>query len=296
VGSNSESIKKVESFFDILIKTATNGYDQPAFRAARDKYTQLRIDILSDDKLLPKMPSFMKECPTLDDFSGFIKDKGNPGERRSYLKSELAPGYAFIYGTPTNSHDVVVSRTKSINENKKDDFQESYGKRGIIVEKAKKDDELFKSKDQKPYIFIIHGHDLPTLASLKLAIFQIGGTPKSFDDLPKEGSQTIIEILEKHIPNFDAIIALLTADDEGRKRGDATWDLRARQNVLIEAGYGIISRRDESLLIALGGVSIPSDFDGILRVEAPSWSNEVGLKVARRLAEIGLNVNPSKVI
>lgn len=296
MGSNSESIKQVESFFDILIKTATNGYDVPAFKSAGDKYTKLRIDILSDDELRPKMPSFMRECPTLKDFSGFIRDKGNPDERRSYLKSELAPGYAFIYGTPMNSHVPVISETKSINENKKDDFQESHDKSGVIVENAKKEDKLYKSQDQGPRIFIIHGHDLSTLAALKLAIFQIGGTPKCFEDLPKEGSQTIIEILEKHIPNFDAIIALLTPDDEGRKRGDATCDFRARQNVLIEAGYGIISRRDKSLLIALGGVSIPSDFDGILKVEASSWSNEVGLKAAKRLAGIGLNVDPSRAI
>jgi predicted nucleotide-binding protein len=296
VGTKSESIKKVESLFDILIKTATGRYDPPAFRSARDPYTQLRIDILSDDELRPKMPSFLRGCPTLDDFSGFIRDKGNPAERRSYLDSELAPGYAFIYDTPMNSHDFVISKTKSINENKKDDFQENYDKRGIIVEKAKTEDELSKSGDQKPRIFIIHGHDLATLGALKLAIFQIGGIPKCFEDLPKEGSQTIIEILEKHIPNFNAIIALLTPDDEGRKRGDATWDLRARQNVLIEAGYGIISKRDKSLLIALGGVSIPSDFDGIHRVEASSWSPEVELKAAKRLAEIGLNVDPSRVI
>lgn len=296
MGTKSESIRKVESFFDILIKTAAGRYNQFEFRSARDLYTQSRIDILSDDELGSKMPSFLRDCPTLDDFYGFIRDKGNPAERRSYLNSEFAPVRAFIHDTPMNSHDFTISKTKVFNENKRDDFQESYDKGGVIVEKAKKDDELSKSRDQKPSIFIIHGHDLVTLKALKLAIFQIGGNPMCFDDLPKEGSQTIIEILEKQIPNFNAIIALLTPDDEGRKRGDATWDLRARQNVLIEAGYGIISKRDKSLLIALNGVSIPSDFEGILRVEAPSWSNEVGLKTAKRLAEIGLKVDPSRVI
>jgi hypothetical protein len=280
VSSNSELIKEVESFSDILIKTATNGYDQRAFKAARDIYTQSRIDILSNDELRTKMPSFIISCRTLDDFSGFIKEKGNTVERRTYLKNELSPVSAFIYGVLANSNEEGISKTRSVIEIKRNNFQKSYDKGGSRVEDHKEENGLSKSKNQKPRIFIIHGHDTASIAQLKVAIFKIGGHPMSFDDLPKEGSQTIIEILENHIPNFNAIIALLTPDDEGRKRGEETLELRARQNVLIEAGYGIISQREKSLLIALGDVSIPSDFDGIHRVAASNWSPEVGLNVA----------------
>jgi predicted nucleotide-binding protein len=93
-----------------------------------------------------------------------------------------------------------------------------------------------------------------------------------FDRLPKEGSPTIIEVLEKHVPNANAVVTLLTPDDEGRKRGDQLpLEPRARQNVLVEAGYAMISRRTRSILVAIGGVTIPTDFEGIHRIQADEW-------------------------
>jgi sugar/nucleoside kinase (ribokinase family)/predicted nucleotide-binding protein len=147
-----------------------------------------------------------------------------------------------------------------------------------------------------PQIFIIHGHDKRSLICLKDILNRIGACPITFEDIPKKGSLSVIEILEGDFPKFSAFIALLTPDDEGRKRGNATLEYRARQNVLIEAGYCMISRRVQSLLINLGDVSIPSDFEGIHTVLAAEWSSEVGLQVAKRLAEMGLDVDPSKAI
>ena len=148
----------------------------------------------------------------------------------------------------------------------------------------------------KTRVFIIHGHDRAPLSELQLLVHRIGAEPVTFDDLPKPGSPTVIELLEEHIPSFDAIIALLTPDDEGRERGGTTLELRARQNVLIEAGYGLISHRQKSLIIALGGVSIPTDIEGVHTVRGEKWSSEVGMQVGRRLAEMGLNVDPSKAV
>jgi predicted nucleotide-binding protein len=104
---------------------------------------------------------------------------------------------------------------------------------------------------------------------------------------------TVIELLEQYLPSADAVIALLTPDDEGRKRGARKWELRARQNVLIEAGYAVLSRRDRSIIVALGGVTIPTDFEGIHRVQEEAWYESVGTKVARRLFDMGLRVDPS---
>jgi predicted nucleotide-binding protein len=153
------------------------------------------------------------------------------------------------------------------------------------------------SSSDKARIFIIHGHiDDDTLLKIKYLLTKIGAEPVTFDDLEKPGALTIIELLEKNIPLFDSIIALLTPDDEGRKRGTDTWKLRAREKVLIEAGYGLISKRRRSLLIALGDVSIPSDLEGIHSIKASTWSSDVGLKVAKRLVEMKINVDPTKAI
>lgn len=130
-------------------------------------------------------------------------------------------------------------------------------------------------------------------------LIKIGLNPENFDSLNKEGSPTVIEILETNMPQFDAVIALFTPDDEGRKRS-VTSGLsetheqlrpRARQNVLIEAGYAIISRRHRSLIVALGGVGIPSDFEGIHRLQYDMWTTDLETQIASRLAQMGFTVN-----
>ena len=106
------------------------------------------------------------------------------------------------------------------------------------------------------------------------------------------------------MPTCAAVIALLTPDDEGRKRpapdepSDTLEPLkpRARQNVLIEAGFAIISRRNKSLIVALGGVEIPSDFDGIHRLQDGSWNRELAGQIAKRLSQMGFSVNLEAVI
>jgi predicted nucleotide-binding protein len=83
------------------------------------------------------------------------------------------------------------------------------------------------------YPVLVYDDDLTSLAHLKNVLYKIGANPITFDDIPKPGSPTIIEILEDCIPKSDAVIALLTPDDEGRKLGDNALELRARQNVLV---------------------------------------------------------------
>ncbi len=149
----------------------------------------------------------------------------------------------------------------------------------------------------KPKVFVVYGHNRDTLSKLELTLRQIGAEPLIFNQLPTSGSQTIIEILEENIPKADAIVVLLTPDDEGRKRNsDAKLEPRARQNTLIEAGYAVISQRKKSILISLGGVKIPTDFDGIYKVEDLQWSDTVAFHVAKRLQNMGLKVDPTKAI
>jgi predicted nucleotide-binding protein len=145
----------------------------------------------------------------------------------------------------------------------------------------------------KPRVFVVYGHD-PSYRELELLLHRIGAEPLVFDQLPKRGGATVIEILEEYIPSADAVIVLLTPDDEGRKRGTEPWELRARQNVLIEAGYAVIARRGRIVIVALGGVSIPSDFDGIHRVQESAWTPNVAAKVAKRLLDMNLRVDAAK--
>ncbi len=156
----------------------------------------------------------------------------------------------------------------------------------------------------RPRVFIVHGHDLQSLEKLDHLLRKIGLEPENFDTLKKEGSETVIEILERSMPTCDAVIALLTPDDEGRKcpppgQAPETHEPlkpRARQNVLIEAGYAIISSRRRSLIIALGGVDIPTDFEGISRIQAHSWTNDLAGNIAKRFSQMGFSVNLQSLV
>src|SRR5438132_14388290 len=90
--------------------------------------------------------------------------------------------------------------------------------------------------------------------------------------MPVRGGETIIEKLEQTLPQADIIVGLLTPDDEGRLRGSETQlTPRARQKVLVEAGYALIQRRSDSIIITLGDTEVPSDLSGILRIQAKAW-------------------------
>jgi predicted nucleotide-binding protein len=142
-------------------------------------------------------------------------------------------------------------------------------------------------------VFVVHGHDVESLNQLELTLRRIGADPVILAQQPVVGAATIVEQLETQLPTADAVVCLLTPDDEGRRRGVAgKLVARARENVLIEAGYAVLSRRARSLLIALGDVSIPSDFDGILRVQDSGWTKDTAVAVARSLHEMGLSIEP----
>jgi hypothetical protein len=145
--------------------------------------------------------------------------------------------------------------------------------RGTDVQETPAAGELVMTPTGKPSVFIVYGHDPGSRSELENVLFRIGAQPWTFESLPKEGSITVIEILEKYVPTADAIVTLMTPDDEARKRGtDDPLEPRGRENVLIEAGFAMISRRMRSVLVALGGVHIPTDFEGIHRIQAAHWN------------------------
>ena len=132
-------------------------------------------------------------------------------------------------------------------------------------------------------VFVIHGHDEKSLQKLAAFLEANDCVPLILSRMPRQGGETVVEALERLLPTAALIVALFTEDDEGRARADSGRALRsrARQNVLVEAGYATIYRRADSLIIALGDVEMPSDFEGILTVRAKEW----GFRVENHLAD-----------
>lgn len=89
------------------------------------------------------------------------------------------------------------------------------------------------------------------------------------------GGNTLIEKLETHGEQAAYAVVILTADDEGAKKGEDLQS-RARQNVVFEMGFffGLIGRGRVCVLYE-PGVEQPSDIRGLVYVE---WDPAGGWK------------------
>lgn len=150
---------------------------------------------------------------------------------------------------------------------------------------ATQDNSISKSK-----VFVVHGHD----EALKQEVVRI---------VEKQGLEAIIlseqanhgkTIIEKFEENSDvgAAICLFTGDDYGRAKDATSENLRARQNVVFEAGYfmGKLGRGNV-ILIASPDIEIPSDLQGVVYTNKDMWQTDV----LRELKAIGYNVDFNKL-
>ncbi len=150
---------------------------------------------------------------------------------------------------------------------------------------ATQDNSISKSK-----VFVVHGHD----EALKQEVARI---------VEKQGLEAIIlseqanhgkTIIEKFEENTDvgAAICLFTGDDYGKAKDAEDDNLRARQNVVFEAGYfmGKLGR-ENVILIANPEIEIPSDLQGVVYTNDKSWQ----IDVLKELREIGYTIDFNRV-
>ena len=139
-------------------------------------------------------------------------------------------------------------------------------------------------------VFVVHGHN----GEIKEAVAQL---------IEKQGIQAIIlheqanqgaTIIEKFERNSDVggAVCLFTADDLGRAKKDSEDKMRARQNVVFEAGYFIGKLgRNNVILIADKGVEIPSDLQGVVYTESNNWQ----FSVLKELKAMGYCIDYNKI-
>lgn len=138
-------------------------------------------------------------------------------------------------------------------------------------------------------VFVVHGHDTDAKYQVTEFLERVTGKrPVIFHEFPDLG-RTIIEKFEALAAGAGFAVVLLTADDEGRPKGDEDWNKRARQNVVLELGFfiGILGR---GRVVALHDrdVELPSDLTGVLyKPLAGNWHTEL----AKELRAAGINVN-----
>lgn len=139
-------------------------------------------------------------------------------------------------------------------------------------------------------VFIVHGHD-NALKQEVARIIEKQGLEAVILSEQANGGKTIIEKIEEN-SEVGAAICLFTGDDYGRAKDATSENLRARQNVVFEAGYfmGKLGRGNV-ILIASPDIEIPSDLQGVVYTNKDMWQTDV----LRELKAIGYNVDFNKL-
>lgn len=139
-------------------------------------------------------------------------------------------------------------------------------------------------------VFIVHGHD-NTLKQEVARIIEKQGLEAVILSEQANGGKTIIGKIEEN-SDVGAAICLFTGDDYGRAKDATSENLRARQNVVFEAGYfmGKLGRGNV-ILIASPDIEIPSDLQGVVYTNKDMWQTDV----LRELKAIGYNVDFNKL-
>lgn len=147
------------------------------------------------------------------------------------------------------------------------------------------------ASDDAQGIFIVHGHNEAVKLSVARFVLQVTGRDPIILHEQANSGQTVIEKFEEHAMTTGFAIVLLTADDEGRKRGEENLQLRARQNVILELGFFVakLGRRRVAALHE-DGVEVPSDFSGVLYTSiAAGWEMELGREMRAAGIEVDMN-------
>ena len=140
-------------------------------------------------------------------------------------------------------------------------------------------------------VFIVHGHNGELKEAIARLLEKQGITPIILNEQPNQGA-TIIEKFEKYA-NVSAAICLFTDDDTGKAKGEEVFKNRARQNVVLEAGYfyGKIGRSN-TIIVSDNGLEIPSDLQGVVYTDHSTWK----YGVLQELKAIGYNIDMNAVI
>jgi predicted nucleotide-binding protein len=150
--------------------------------------------------------------------------------------------------------------------------------------------------DRRTKIFVVHDHT--ALEQLELVLRRLALDPYIL--LNNDGeSKTIIEALEQKIYEEAAFgIVLMTPDDYGysKAKGESERQPRARQNVVLEMGMVFASLgRNRMVILKKGALEIPSDIEGVLRLEFNDHVKEVALRLATRMKNAGIDIDDALI-
>ena len=155
----------------------------------------------------------------------------------------------------------------------------------------------------KHIVFVVHGRNEEARKALFTFLASIGLHPLEWSEAVRStGKPTpyIGQVLDAAFSRADAVVVLLTPDDEARLRlqfrrnSDAPHEVelsgQARPNVLFEAGMAMGRHPDRTIVVELGVLRPFSDIAGlhVIRLDNTSQRRQ---ELAQRLESAGCAVN-----
>ena len=169
--------------------------------------------------------------------------------------------------------------------------------------KKKSSRKTYGSLDKRRRVWIVHGRDERLRAGMFAFIRSIDLTPLEFSEArrhTRKSAPYVGEILDAAFEHAQAVIVLLTPDDQARLRSDLLLSSdehfekeltgQARPNVLFEAGMALVNHPKQTILVQIGYVRPFSDVAGrhIVHMDGSVSARQ---EVASRLEDAGCPVN-----
>lgn len=255
-------------------------------------------------------PEFRKRCRNARVAIGYVFGDDSTHENKFYGVSLFPPTSAPPYDSCLTESEVLRGRAKHENERQQSFMKGLEATTSLlesIIEEIEEDwedeDEMKVSvsppRDERTAtnrVFVVHGRDHATRDTVARLIEKLGLKALILDEQADKG-RTIIEKFEQEAKEVRFAVVLLTADDEGRLRGEeADLKPRARQNVIFELGYfaGAFGRKRVCALTK-GDFEIPSDYDGVVYIpldDFEGWKS----KLVKELQAAGFDVDANRAL
>lgn len=130
--------------------------------------------------------------------------------------------------------------------------------------------------DKARHVWVVHGRDSRTKSAMFTFLLALGLKPLSFGkarEFTGKAMPHISEILKAAFQHAQAVVVLLTPDDEGRLRpdflkgddqpSDTQLTPQPRLNVIFEAGMAVVSHPEQTIFVTLGYIRPFSDVSGL---------------------------------
>lgn len=240
------------------------------------------IDVLLSDKVTSSEPEFQAWKTKTERFLIYKYGKDSL-EYKKFINTEFS---LVFFGFNTPSIEFVkacqrgLSTTKAIFLTYLDEMKEE--------DSASSKPLVNKATCEK--IFIVHGHDGELQQTVARLIEKQGIETIILSEQANKG-KTIVEKLEEN-SDVSCAICLFTPDDTGKANDETDYKARARQNVVLEAGYfmGKLGR-EHVVILADKYIEMPSDLSGVVYTDTTSWQ----FNLLRELKTMGYKIDYDKL-